>query len=89
MIGDETVFILGAGASAPYGYPIGGGLRDDICLNFKSDMSALLEKYGGRKLALSKLLVWQLTGCKRSFFLCDYGHYRAIITAPFYRNSTA
>ncbi len=47
MIKDYTVFILGAGASAPYGYPVGSGLRDDICLNFKSDMSALRERSGG------------------------------------------
>lgn len=47
MISEETIFVLGAGASAPYGYPIGSELRDDICLNFKNDMSALLERSGG------------------------------------------
>jgi hypothetical protein len=46
MISEETIFVLGAGASAPYGYPIGSELRDDICLNFKSDMNALRERSG-------------------------------------------
>ncbi len=31
MITQKTVFILGAGASAPYGYPTGAGLKDMIC----------------------------------------------------------
>jgi len=31
MITQQTVFILGAGASAPYGYPTGAGLKDIIC----------------------------------------------------------
>jgi len=30
MINDETVFVLSAGASVPYGYPTGIGLREDI-----------------------------------------------------------
>lgn len=31
MIKTPTLFILGAGASVPFGYPTGGELRDDIC----------------------------------------------------------
>ncbi len=31
MITEETVFILGAGASVPYGYQTGAGLRKSIC----------------------------------------------------------
>lgn len=31
MIKTQTLFILGAGASVPFGYPTGGKLRDDIC----------------------------------------------------------
>jgi hypothetical protein len=42
MIRDETVFILGAGASAPYGYPVGSAFKDDICLHFKSDIDSLM-----------------------------------------------
>ena len=34
MIKEETVFILGAGASCPYGYPDGKELREQICSNF-------------------------------------------------------
>jgi hypothetical protein len=31
MIDTETVFILGAGASKPYGYPTGYELKEFIC----------------------------------------------------------
>ena len=37
MITEETVFILGAGASKPYGYPTGKELRNYICNNFIND----------------------------------------------------
>jgi hypothetical protein len=57
MISNNTVFILGAGASAPYGYPKSSGeLRDDICLNFKTDMRNLFEKSKGDYLELGDLL---------------------------------
>ena len=36
MIDKKTVFILGAGASCPYGYPSGAQLRKEICLDFHS-----------------------------------------------------
>jgi hypothetical protein len=35
LIDKKTVFVLGAGASCPYGYPSGAQLREDICLRFK------------------------------------------------------
>lgn len=41
MITDNTVFILGAGASVPYGYPTGEGLRQDICQNFEKQIKSL------------------------------------------------
>lgn len=31
MITRRTVLVLGAGASKPYGYPLGGELRNQIC----------------------------------------------------------
>ncbi len=37
MIDKKTVFVLGAGASCPYGYPSGLQLRKEICLNLKSE----------------------------------------------------
>jgi hypothetical protein len=40
------VFILGAGASAPYGYPVGTAFKDDICLKFKSDIESLILSSG-------------------------------------------
>ncbi len=35
MINTPTVFILGAGASVPYGFPTGKKLKEDICTSFK------------------------------------------------------
>ena len=34
MITEKPVFILGAGASCPYGFPSGAQLRENICLKF-------------------------------------------------------
>lgn len=36
MIRKRTVFVLGAGASAPYGFPLGGALVDEICRHLRS-----------------------------------------------------
>jgi hypothetical protein len=36
MITKNTLFILGAGASVPYGYPTGAGLRSYICGSFQN-----------------------------------------------------
>lgn len=44
MITQETVFILGAGASVPYGYPTGNKLRQDICENFEKRIVELTKK---------------------------------------------
>ena len=41
MIDIDTVFILGAGASNPYGYPTGNGLRKAICSNFTGRFSGI------------------------------------------------
>jgi len=37
MIKTKTVFILGAGASVPYNFPTGDGLKDLICKNFVNE----------------------------------------------------
>ncbi len=42
MITNNTVFILGAGASRPYGYPTGAELRRIICSNFTTKLNKLL-----------------------------------------------
>lgn len=41
MITTPTLFILGAGASKPYGYPTGKELRRQIIQNFSSDLNSL------------------------------------------------
>jgi hypothetical protein len=57
MISNDTLFVLGAGASAPYGYPKSSvDLKDDICLNFKTDMIKLLDRCKGDYLELRDLL---------------------------------
>lgn len=42
MIERKTVFILGAGASCPYGFPSGIGLREKICSSYVRDCEAYL-----------------------------------------------
>jgi len=44
MIKEPTVFILGAGASCPYGYPTGPELREQICSSFVQDVNAYFEQ---------------------------------------------
>jgi hypothetical protein len=41
MITERTILILGAGASADYGYPLGQALVDEICRNLKSPLGNL------------------------------------------------
>ena len=36
MITKQTLFILGAGASADFGYPLGAKLREEICDRLKT-----------------------------------------------------
>ena len=45
MINKKTVFVLGAGASCPYGYPSGARLRERICLPY-----GFINDYAGREL---------------------------------------
>lgn len=42
MFKSETLFILGAGSSSPYGYPLGKNLIDEIINNIKKDSIYLL-----------------------------------------------
>ena len=44
MIKEPTVFILGAGASYPYGYPTGQELRQQICSSFVEDRNNYLSR---------------------------------------------
>ena len=45
MITENTVFILGAGASKPYGFPTALELRKDIIYSFTSDFQNALTKF--------------------------------------------
>jgi len=59
MIEEKTVLILGAGASAPYGYPTGDKLRIDIIESFdllyERDVVPGLKKYGTSAFMQSRL----------------------------------
>lgn len=47
MINVDTVFIIGAGAGSPYGFPTGLGLREYVCSNFVKKYEKLLKpKFG-------------------------------------------
>ena len=44
MLTKQTVFILGAGASVPYGYPTGAGLKQLICFNLGYFLDQLIPR---------------------------------------------
>lgn len=48
MIKEKTVFIIGAGASRPYGYPVGKELREEICSSFVGNSKDFFEAQGCR-----------------------------------------
>lgn len=50
MIKKKTVFILGAGASVPFGYPAGSGLRDEVIAEkYNSEIVQALNSYDDDK----------------------------------------
>ncbi len=49
MIKEKTGFILGAGASCPYGYPTGRELRQKICSKFVNDSIEYFNAQGERE----------------------------------------
>jgi len=65
MIEEETVFILGAGASCPYGYPDGKELREQICSSFVTDSQAFFEAQGSGKPLITGALVNAKTFVKK------------------------
>jgi hypothetical protein len=56
LIDKKTIFVLGAGASCPYGYPSGAQLRKQICLDFEDKYSRYL--YAREKAAVGE--IWDL-----------------------------
>ena len=44
MIKEETLFIVGAGASKPYGYPTGAEMRKYICQDFVTELYSIKDK---------------------------------------------
>jgi len=56
LIDKRTVFVLGAGASCPYGYPSGAELRRYICLDFPKRYEEYLSQYSDKGYRDSKLL---------------------------------
>lgn len=68
MITSSTSFIIGAGASRPYGYPTGFELRNWICEYFVSEYAKLLghsgatEKESNRKIETAKDFIIKFRG---------------------------
>jgi len=58
MISAPTVFVLGAGASCPYGYPSGRELRKEICTHFYEDYPNYIK--GNSRTQSSKTLELEL-----------------------------
>lgn len=56
MIEQNAVFILGAGASVPYGYPTGQGLRADICKDFEKRIVSLVKSSRDRSTEDAKVM---------------------------------
>lgn len=56
MITQPTVFILGAGASAPYGYPTGAGLKNMICSDSTELLNLLNPTNDNQKKTLTKIM---------------------------------
>ena len=57
MIIEPTVFVLGAGASCPYGYPSGRELRKDICNHFNNDNKRYLRMHIGKDSLIQQELI--------------------------------
>lgn len=64
MGAERVVLILGAGTSAPYGFPIGRALVEDICDNFAARSTRLVRP--GRSPALYRARADKLTGLLRT-----------------------
>jgi len=58
LIDKKTVFVLGAGASCPYGYPSGARLREMICLNegFWKSYEIYLNKHNLKEKRLEEIM---------------------------------
>jgi hypothetical protein len=78
MITQATVFVLGAGASRPYGFPTGAELRREICFDFAKQYSGWLMKtqpdrdrrrvaYGGARTFCD--VFWRSTDSSIDFWL--------------------
>ncbi len=69
MITEETVFILGAGASKPYGYPTGQELSDNIIHTFLGNLRKLNSKTTPHKKAEEFVNIFKRTGESIDLFL--------------------
>jgi hypothetical protein len=56
MIKEETLFIIGAGASYPYGFPLGLQLRQKICIDGIELFKRFMEEQEGSPF---KMFYWQ------------------------------
>ena len=67
MITQNTLFILGAGASCPYNYPSGKELRRRICFEFIDNYKNLIGYKGSGNESIDEY-IWTLTDFKSKFY---------------------
>lgn len=68
MIQTSTLFILGAGASASYGYPTGPDLRYQICERFPAQLAEILRNQNEMPSAARQILNTTASGFAEVFF---------------------
>lgn len=75
MIKESTTFIIGAGGSLPYGFPLGSGLREYIVLKFVEQYSSLVKEHlnnvGGAELRFIEQGKNELQEFSDQFFKSD------------------
>ena len=57
MILEDTIIILGAGASFPYGYPTGNDLISKICIEFRESYITLMDRIRGSDYARREQII--------------------------------
>lgn len=74
MINDRIIFVLGAGASIPYGFPSGEGLRHDILYNFETNIISKIEDSNEKRKAKQFLKDFDKFGLDIDLFLSYRDH---------------
>ena len=71
MIEEKTLFILGAGASIPYGFPSAQGLRESTIKKFENLISELLHKSTYSESIQAERTLKQVRAFQEKFYLSN------------------